>query len=62
MSGTKPVCDRKQGEREEFFAGDSVEVESVDDFFEGCWCEAVILKQVRSRGYGDVKWSHGAQL
>ena len=29
--------------------GDLVEVESCDDGFEGCFCEAVISKQLKSK-------------
>ena len=35
--------------RERLSVGDLVEVESCDDGFEGCFCEAVISKQLKSK-------------
>ena len=39
-----------EAEPEALFAGDLVEVKSCDDGFEGCWCEAVVSKQVGRLG------------
>ena len=34
-----------------YLLGERVEVESADDGFEGCWCEAIVTKQLRSKGH-----------
>ena len=33
-----------------YILGERVEVESADDGFEGCWCEAMVTKQLRTKG------------
>eukprot|EP01052_Picozoa_sp_SAG31_P080600 SAG31_NODE_40408_length_281_cov_0.571429_1_plen_54_part_01 len=33
-----------------YVLGERVEVESADDGFAGCWCEAMVTKQLRGKG------------
>ena len=49
-AATAPHTDAR---RDRLLMGDLVEVESCDDGFEGCFCEATVNKQLRSKALPD---------